>query len=235
MHGVFITGTSTGVGKTAVAAGLAWALTKQKIDVGVMKPFATANRVFSKKYRSRDTALLAKASGVTDPDFSLNPFFYSIAASPLVASELKYGAPVNIKKAIYQLKKLGRKHDFLIAEGIGGVMVPLTQSESVADFIKKVHLPVIIVATAKLGTLNHTLLTVMACKKFGLRIAGIILNKMPKEANIAEKKIAEVIETLTHFQVLAVIPFLRGANYTSIGKVLEENFDLQKLLSLQEL
>ncbi|MDQ3717839.1 MAG: AAA family ATPase, partial [Thermoproteota archaeon] len=101
--------------------------------------------------------------------------------------------------------------------------------------IKKVHLPVIIVTTAKLGTLNHTLLTVMACKKFGLRIAGIILNKMPKEANIAEKKIAEVIETLTHFQVLAVIPFLRGANYTSIGKVLEENFDLQKLLSLQEL
>jgi dethiobiotin synthetase len=232
MHGVFITGTSTGVGKTAVAAGLAWALTKQRIDVGVMKPFATANRVFSKKYRSRDTALLAKASGVTDPDFSLNPFFYSIAASPLVASELKYGVPVNIKKAICQLKKLGSKHDFLIAEGIGGLMVPLTQSESVADFIRKVHLPVIIVTTAKLGTLNHTLLTVMACKKFGLRIAGIILNKMPKEANIAEKKIAEVIERLTHFQVLAVIPFLRGANYTSIGKVLEQNFDLQKLLSL---
>ena len=75
MRGIFITGTSTGVGKTLVAAGLAWALRKRKIDVGIMKPFATANRVFSTKYRSQDTAILAKASGVNDPDCSLNPFF----------------------------------------------------------------------------------------------------------------------------------------------------------------
>src|ERR687895_2745927 len=107
MPGIFVTGTSTGVGKTAVAAGLAWALKKRKIDVGIMKPFATANRVFTRKYRSQDTAILVKASGVSDPDYNLNPFFYSIAASPLVASELKHGAPVDIKKAVQQLKKLG--------------------------------------------------------------------------------------------------------------------------------
>ena len=52
MRGLFITGTSTGVGKTAVAAGLARALRRHNINVGVMKPFATANREFSKKYRS---------------------------------------------------------------------------------------------------------------------------------------------------------------------------------------
>jgi dethiobiotin synthetase len=232
MHGIFITGTSTGVGKTAVAAGLAWALRKQEIDVGVMKPFATANKVFSKKYRSQDTAILAKASGVNDPDSSLNPFFYSIGASPLVASELKYGAPVDIKTAVRQLKKLGRKHEFLIAEGIGGIMVPLTENESIAGFIKQVDLPVVIVTTAKLGTLNHTLLTVMACKKFGLKIAGIILNKMPKKPNIVEKKSAEVIERLTNFKVLAVIPLLRGENYATVGKVLEQGLDLDKLLSV---
>jgi dethiobiotin synthetase len=230
MHGIFITGTNTGVGKTAVAAALAWTLRKRKIDVGVMKPFATANRVFSKKYRSQDTAILAKASRVNEPDSNLNPFFYSIAASPLVASELKHGAPVNIKRAVHELNKLGRKHDFLIAEGIGGIMVPLTENECVAGFVKQVDLPVVIVSTAKLGTLNHTLLTVMACKKFGLKITGIILNKASKKPNIVEQKTPEVIERLTHIKVLAVIPFSQGANYAAIGKVLEQDLDLDKLL-----
>jgi dethiobiotin synthetase len=232
MHGIFITGTNTGVGKTAIAAGLAWALRKQKIDVGVMKPFATANRVFSKKYRSQDTAILAKASGVNDPDSNLNPFFYSIAASPLVASKLKHGAPVNIKRAVQELKKLGRKHDFLIAEGIGGIMVPLTENECVADFVKQVDLPAVIVSTTKLGTLNHTLLTVMACKKFGLKIMGIILNKTSKRPNIVEQRTAEVIERLTRSKVLAVIPLSQGANYVAIGKALEYDLDLDKLLSM---
>jgi dethiobiotin synthetase len=232
MHGIFITGTSTGVGKTAVAAGLAWALKKRKIDVGVMKPFATANRVFSRKYRSQDTAILAKASGVSDPDYNLNPFFYSIAASPLVASELKGGAPVDVEKAVQELKKLGRKYHFLIAEGIGGIMVPLTENESVAGFAKRVDLPVVIVSTAKLGTLNHTLLTVLACKEFGLKITGIILNKTSKKPDIVEQKTAEVLERLAHIKVLAVIPFSRGVNYASIGKVLEHDLDLDKLLSM---
>src|ERR671919_495342 len=112
MRGIFITGTSTGVGKTAVGAGLAWALRKRKIDVGVMKPFATANRVFSRIYRSQDTAILARASGVNDPDWSLNPFFYPIAASPLVAAKLKHRPPVDTERALQKLKELERKHDF---------------------------------------------------------------------------------------------------------------------------
>jgi dethiobiotin synthetase len=232
MHGIFITGTNTGVGKTLVAAGLALILRKRKIDVGVMKPFATSNRVFSKKYRSEDTAILAKASGVNDPDCDINPFFYSVAASPLVASELKQGAPVNINRAAQQLKKLGRKYDFLIAEGIGGILVPLTEKETVASFVEQVNLPVIIVSTPQLGTLNHTLLTVLACKKYGLKIRGIILNKIPEKPNMVEQKTSKVIERLTHLKVLAVIPSLQRANYAAIGKVLERDLDFEKLLSM---
>jgi len=232
MRGIFITGTSTGVGKTLVAAGLAWALRRRKIHVGIMKPFATANRVFSTKYRSQDTAILAKASGVSDPDCVLNPFFYPIAASPLVASQLNKGAAVNIKKAMHSLKDLGKKHDFLIVEGIGGIMVPLSEYEYFAGFAKRVDMPVIIVATTKLGTLNHTILTVMACEKFGLKITGIILNKMSKKPNTVEQKTAEVIERLTRLKVLAVIPFSQEANYAVIGKVLEHDLDLDKLLSM---
>ena len=232
MRGIFITGTSTGVGKTTVAAGLAWALRKRRIDVGVMKPFATANRVFSKKYRSEDTAILAKASQVNDLDSELNPFFYSIACSPLVASRLKREPPVSIERALQILQNLGRKHDFLIAEGIGGIMVPLTESESVATFAKLTQLPILIVSTSMLGTLNHTLLTVMACKEFGLNIRGIIMNKMSKKYTIVEQKTIEVIEKLTDVKVLSVLPVADSVHYHVVGRMLEKGMDLKQLLSM---
>jgi dethiobiotin synthetase len=232
MHGIFVTGTSTGVGKTIIAAGLAWAMRKRKIDVGVMKPFATANRVFSRKYRSQDTAILASASRVNDADSELNPFFYPIAASPLVASELKHEPPINIEKALQTLQNLGMKHDFLIAEGIGGILVPLTENESVASFAKRAELPLVIVSTSSLGTLNHTLLTIMACKEFGLNIMGIILNKMPRKPNMVERKTAEVIERLTDIKVLAVLPISKDVNYATIGELLENEIDLDKLLPM---
>jgi dethiobiotin synthetase len=232
MRGVFITGTNTGVGKTAVAAGLAWALRKRKVNVGVMKPFATANRVFSKKYRSRDTATLANAAGVNDSDSDLNPFFYSLAASPLVASQLKREPPVSIEMALQALQNLAKKRDFMIVEGIGGILVPLTENESVADFAKWTGLPVIIVSTPMLGTLNHTLLTVMACKEFGINIRGIIVNKMPKKPSTVEQKAPEVIERLTGIRVLGTLPFSKGANHSAVGKALEKAIDLGSLVSV---
>ena len=232
MRGVFITGTNTGVGKTAIAAGLAWALRKRKINVGVMKPFATANKAFSKKYRSQDTATLASAAGVNDSDVELNPFFYSLAASPLVASQIKRESPASIEKALQALQNLARRHDFMIVEGIGGIMVPLTENESVADFAKRVGLPAIIVATPMLGTLNHTLLTVMACKEFDINIRGVIVNKMPKKPSVVEQKVPEAIERLTGVRVLGTLPISKGANYSAIGKVLEKTADLDSLLSV---
>jgi dethiobiotin synthetase len=232
MRGLFVTGTNTGVGKTAVAAGLAWALRKRKVNVGVMKPFATANRVFSKKYRSQDTAILAKAAGVNDPNNELNPFFYTLAASPLVASQLKHYPPVDIEKALQILQNLAEKHDFMIVEGIGGIMVPLTENKSVADFAKRAKLPVVIVSTPILGTLNHTLLTVMACKKFGINIKGIIMNKMPKRPSVVEQKVPEVIERLTGVRVLCTLPFSKGGNYATIGMMLEKTIDLDSLLAV---
>lgn len=232
MHGIFITGTDTGVDKTTVAAGIAWAVRKRGMNVGVMKPFATANRIYSKKYRSRDVAILAKASQVNDPDFELNPFFYTIAGSPLIASELKHRPRVSTEKALLMLQKLSKKHSFLIVEGIGGIMAPLTESESVASFVKQAQLPVIIVSTTKLGTLNHTLLTLMACKDFGLRVVGIILNKMPRKPNMVEQKTAEVIERMTHVNVIAMLPALKSVHYVTIGRMLERQIDTSILLTM---
>jgi dethiobiotin synthetase len=232
MRGIFITGTGTGVGKTAVSAGLAWTLRSKEVNVGVMKPFATANRMFSKKYNSRDTAVLAKAARVEDLDGELNPFFYSVAASPLLASRLKHQPAPHIEKALQALRNLARKHDIMIVEGIGGIMVPLTVNQSVADFAKEAGLPTIIVTTPVIGTLNHTFLTVMACRKFGINIMGIIVNKMPKKPSVAEQKAPEMIERLMGIRILATLPFSKRPNHTAVGKMLRKAIDLDSLLSV---
>ncbi|MEW6604633.1 MAG: dethiobiotin synthase [Thermoproteota archaeon] len=229
MRGLFVTGTSTGVGKTVIAAGLAWAL-RRRSDVGVMKPFATANRPFSKRYKSKDAALLVRASGVKDPDDEVNPFFYSLAASPLVAAQVRNESPPNIEKALQILQNLAKKHDFVIVEGIGGIMVPLTENVFVADFAKRTGLPAVIVTTPILGTLNHTLLTVMSCRKCNIDIKGIIVNKMPKKPNIVEQKVPEMIEKFTGVRVLGSVPFSREANHVTIGKMLEKAIDIDSLL-----
>jgi len=232
MHGIFITGTDTGVGKTIIAAGLAWAFRKNGIDVGVMKPFATAERVFSKKYRSRDVAMLARASRVKDADIEINPFFYRIAGAPLIASRLRHKPDPNTDLALQVLQKLGKIHRFIIIEGIGGIMVPLRESESVASFAKQTRVPLIIVTTARLGTLNHTLLTVMACKEFDLHVRGVIVNKMPRKPNVVEQKTIEVIERMTRIKVLAKVPMVKRADYVTIGKMLEKQLDPSLLLSM---
>ncbi|HKU49182.1 MAG TPA: dethiobiotin synthase, partial [Nitrososphaera sp.] len=160
MRGVFVTGTDTGIGKTVFSAGLAWVLRKRKIDVGVMKPFATGASAFSKKYRSEDVAMLAKAAGVKEIDSELNPSYYDVPASPLMASVLTGESPPVMQNIIKSLKGLSLRHDFLIVEGIGGIQVPLAKGVSVVDFVELTGLPVIIVSRAAVGTLNHTILTV---------------------------------------------------------------------------
>jgi len=231
MRGVFITGTDTGVGKTMIAAGLAWALKQRQIDVGVMKPFATANREFSKKYKSRDTFILAKAAKTSEPDSSLNPFFYRKAASPLMASEIMGKKAPNLDEALTAFRKISSSHNFVIVEGIGGIMVPIAEKQSIGDFAKMLALPVIIVSSPLLGTLNHTLLTVIACRSFGLDITGIIVNKMPVNPSIVEKATPRMIEKITGLGVLAVVGHSRNPSYSTIGKTLAKSFDLDSLLS----
>ena len=112
LRGVFITGIDTEIGKTEIACGLAWVLRKNEIKVGVMKPFATSSKIYSKDYKSQDTAKLAKAAGVGDPDETLNPVFFPLTASPLMAAEISH-KPINLKKVIEKFMFLKKKYDFM--------------------------------------------------------------------------------------------------------------------------
>ena len=231
MRGIFVTGTDTGVGKTAVAAALAWTLKKRNIDVGVMKPFATSAKEHSKKYRSEDTAILASAACAIEQDSELNPFFFKVPAAPLMAAQLLKKRPADIHEALFPLKKLEIKHSFVVVEGIGGLMVPLTEREFVADFARLADLPVLIVTHPRLGTINHTLLTVRVCKEFGLDVRGIVVNMMPKKPSAAEKNAPTMIERLSGVSVLAVVPELQKPDYRAVGALLEKTATLDRILT----
>ncbi|MDQ3884443.1 MAG: AAA family ATPase, partial [Thermoproteota archaeon] len=79
---------------------------------------------------------------------------------------------------------------------------------------------------------NHTVLTVMACRQFGLNIRGIIMNKMSKKNNIVQQKTVEAIERLTDVKVLAILPVSKSVHYDVVGRMLEKTTEMQKLLSM---
>lgn len=236
MHGVFVTGTDTGVGKTEVAAGIAWLLRSRGVNVGVMKPFATGDSEHSARYRSEDTATLARAAGATEPDAELNPSFFKVPASPLMAAQILGRPPPELKEALFALKKLSITHNFVVVEGIGGLMVPLTESEFVADFARLAGLPVVIVAHPRLGTINHTLLTVRACREFGLDVLGIVVNRMPRRPTSVEKKVPEVLSRLAgNIPLLAVLPEVKRPSFKKTGALLGAAGLAERLLSVKHL
>ena len=229
LRGVFITGIDTEIGKTEIACGFAWLLRKNEIKVGVMKPFATSSKIYSKDYKSQDTAKLAKAAGVGDPDETLNPVFFPLTASPLMAAEISH-KPINLKKVIEKFMFLKKKYDFIVVEGIGGVMVPITHKVSLLHVVRKMNLPVIIVSRPKLGSINHTVMTINACREFKVPIVGIIFNQMPIRPNIVESMTPFYIERLTKTKTLSVIPFMDKCNSKKIGSYLRD-IELMKYIT----
>jgi dethiobiotin synthetase len=181
-RGIFVTGTDTGVGKTFVACGLAAALRRAGADVGVMKPVATGcagksqiPNPKSQRMPADDASLLVMAARAQDPIERVTPFAYRPAISPDQAARLAR-RPVRLSRIRAAYRALARRHEVMIVEGVGGLLVPLGGRLLVADLARAIGLPLLIVARAGLGTLNHTLLTLEAARARGLRVAGVVLN-----------------------------------------------------------
>ena len=228
MSGIFVTGTDTGVGKTVVAAGIAGAMRKDGIDVGVMKPIATG---IPRKnaFRSADSELLAKVSGSTDQEDEINPVFLPLEASPLAASRV-LNTDIKLDEVFAAFKRLSDKHEFIVVEGIGGVMVPIKQNYFVIDLIKEMNLPVLIVSRASLGTLNHTVLTVRACREYKLDISGIVVNGVNYN-NMAEKTVGKIIHELTGTFVIGSIPFVDKFDTNDVVDLVSKHVKYDLLIS----
>jgi dethiobiotin synthetase len=194
IKGLFVTGTDTGVGKTYIAAAITRALRAYGIQPGVMKPIASGDR--------SDARALITAAGAREALDVINPIFLKYPLAPMVAARLS-GVTLSLNPIWKSLALLKMKYAFTIIEGAGGIMVPVTEKESMIDIIKKCGFPVVVVGKPDLGTINHTLLTVDKLRREKIKIAGIILSGRTR-STLAEKTNPEILRELTGLPVLEV-------------------------------
>lgn len=233
--GLFITGTDTGIGKTVIAGAIIAAFRSRGINTGAMKPVETGCVTVGKNLYPSDGAFLKKLAQMEEPLNYITPSCFESPLSPLVASEIE-GREVELEKIRYHFRRFTEKYDAIIVEGIGGLLVPIRRNYYVLDLAKELDLPVVVVARASLGTINHTLLTVNYAIREGLSIAGIIMNfsRFP-DGSIAESTNPNAIQQLTNIPLIGVFPYLPNLQDEDLERVAVKHLDLDRLLSYMEL
>jgi dethiobiotin synthetase len=215
MNGIFVTATDTETGKTIISGHIASAICSLGYDAGVMKPVASGcvckkdPVTGEEKLISEDAELLAKLSGSTDPLEEITPLCFREPLAPMPAAQIE-NRPVDLDLVRQAWTRLSARHEFMVVEGIGGVMVPITAGYYLLDMIVEFGLPALVVTRAGLGTLNHTILTVNTLRANGVEVAGLIMNECkPSERGPAEKTNPAVLEKCLDLSVICTIPHLQ--------------------------
>jgi dethiobiotin synthetase len=228
--GLFITGTDTGVGKTIVAAGLAASLRHSGFDIGVMKPFETG---FS--LRSSDAFFLKRMAGVSDPLQSITPYRLKHALSPFAAAQIEE-VSIHFEKVKQAYRTLLKKHQALLVEGAGGLLVPITRGKMMVDLALYLKLPIVIISRTGLGTINHTLLSIELARRRGVEVAGVIFNHLGPRKGLAERTNPSVLRHFLDMPILGEIPyasFLKGRyrNGERVRKWVDAHVDMDRIRS----
>ncbi len=207
--GFFITGTDTGVGKTVLAA--CWMRKFGKGgDLLYWKPVQTGT--------DDDTATVRKLSGLPASCFLDEGARLERPLSPDQAAPLE-GRRLSVSSLLRPLKGVEKGRSLLV-EGAGGLLVPLNGQELMADLAARLGLPLLIAARSGLGTLNHTLLTLEAARKRGLRVAGVVLIGPANPAN------RRSIERHGRARVIAELPVLKPFGPSALRSFADRRFHL---------
>jgi len=207
MRGFFITGTGTEVGKTVAAAAVIGALRSMGLSVCAMKPVESGCDGIPP-----DGTFLREASGVDEPVDLITPFMFKAPLAPLSAARLE-GREVDTALIVSMAGELASRYEAIVVEGAGGFMVPLAEGGYlVRDLARELGMPVIVAATASLGTVNHTLLTLEAIEGAGLISAGVVLNNILADTgDMAGQSSRELIEEHTGRPLLGQLPYMGDA------------------------
>ena len=228
MDGFFITGTDTGVGKTLIAGAIVRALSLQGRRVGVMKPFESGCRRNGDTLVPADALYLRTMAGSQDDLALICPYTFERPLAPGVAARLEH-VSIRLEKVQEIYSQLSAQHDIMLVEGAGGLMVPISEEQLIIDVVRLLQLPLIIVARTALGTINHTLLTVREAQRAGIRVCGIILNKVSPEPDEAEDTNPEVIRKFSNVPLLGQVPFIpevKRANPEFLSSLARSKIDL---------
>ena len=203
----FLAGTDTDVGKTLVACALLAAAANQGHSTLGIKPVAAGCELQQGVWKNSDAINLLEASTLKLPYEVVNPIALADAIAPHIAAQ-KTGTLLSASLLAGQTQKALIADHWTIVEGAGGWRVPLNQSETMADLVKKLDLPVILVVGFKLGCLNHALLTLEAINNDDLKVAGWVANQIDPDMAVVE-------ENLKTLKILVDAPFLGFIPYQS--------------------
>jgi len=229
--GIFVTGTDTGVGKTLVAGGIAALLRESGIDVGVMKPAESGCRRENGVLIPEDALFLKEMSECQDELELITPYALEHPLAPGLAAELE-----NVQIRLEVIQKayftLASRHEVVLVEGAGGMLVPLTSNLLMADLVKELGgLPLLIVTRALLGTINHSLLTLYYIQREGMEVLGIAMNQTCPQYGLAESLNPRVLQQWGQAPFLGNLPFLPSTDKESIKKTVKEKLNLNRVMT----
>jgi dethiobiotin synthetase len=194
MHGVFITGTSTDVGKTFIAVEIARQISQRNITVIPRKPIESGCVKHGDELIPLDATALREAANYQGPLSEVCPYRFEPPISPVRAAHL--ANKVLTTEQLVQICLDGSEHGFLLVEGAGGFYSPLAENGLNADLAMALQLPVLLVADDKLGTLSQVLLNVEAMQMRGLQVAGVVINAVTEKQNDYMDNAADLRERL---------------------------------------
>lgn len=225
-RGLFVTGTDTGVGKTVVAAAIVDHFRRRGLRVGALKPVATGCATDAGgKLMSEDADRLRAALGDRFSSDEICPVMYAETLTPSVAAR-RARQPVDWARIRAAIDRIVADSDVIVVEGLGGLHAPIDDRTRVIDLMRSLALPAVCVSRTRIGTINHTLLTVDALRAARVEVAGVVLNRLPmRDPGVADETNRDEIERLGGGPVRCVVPEAYFEGYTipqAIAEVIDD-------------
>ena len=204
-HGLFITGTDTGAGKTFVASVLLRAFAQSGLRAVGMKPVATGCRAGAHDRANEDVAALLAASNVHAAIDLVNPYCFEPAIAPHLAAQ-RAGCTISLARICECYLALAGLADRVVVEGAGGLLVPLGPREDWRDLVELLDLSVVLIVGMRLGCLNHALLTAEAIRSRGLPFAGWVANRIDPNMPCFDDNV-ETLRRKLSAPLIGIMPF----------------------------
>jgi dethiobiotin synthetase len=174
---------------------IAAALAERGERVAVFKPAVSGLDAYREPGAEPDHALLRRAAGSDQADDEIAPYRFDPPVSPHLGAELA-GERIVVERLLATARAAAARADFLVCEGVGGLLVPLTLRYLVRDLASDLGLPLVVVARPGLGTINHTLLTIEAARAAGIEVGRVVLTPWPDEPSAVERSNRQAIRRL---------------------------------------
>jgi len=226
MKGLFITGTDTGVGKSLIANALLDGFRRAGLRTAAMKPVASGSEPTPSGLRNQDALQLAARIDHVLPYEVINPYIFRPAIAPHIAAA-QVGVTIDLQRLESLYQDIAVQTDICVVEGAGGWLVPLNNTQTMADLVVRLDIPVVLVVGMRLGCLNHALLTAESILARGVQVAGWVANQVTPDMPCVEQNI-ETLQRYLPAQLLGVVQHLPDA----LPEKAESSLDIAGLIKL---